>query len=290
MKKNFVIALVVLAACLFAACGELVEKPSSLYSLVEVLPGPPGYEGNGAVHGLLNGTYLVKHQKKQTRQDKDPEGRIRIWHEEDWYAVDADGAVRKIASSTGGIPRPAGSVPLEKGEYGFRGGSPYDRIHPHWYTLYAVNSITGLVNGETYGVYRYGELKDGDNIGRFNGQLQTEDANAFANIINLRPGETISLFDTVLDNGTSGLLNDNNHLVVLTGTGLYWTKTPQSVVTNTRIKGYDFDILIESRESASGAMDVTPIEVSPIEFDGQPYFILTSSGAFAGNIRIVNKQ
>jgi hypothetical protein len=303
MNKNVRIAVVlsitVLSACLLASCPEIGEEPSSLYALVELLPGSPGYEGNEAVYGLLNGSYLVKHQKKLTQQDKDPEGRIRIWHEEDWYAVDGDGLVSKIASSTSEIPASATNAVLENGEYVFRGGmtaganalegdggsNAYESYHANRYTSYAVNTIKGLVNGEAYGVYRYGELSDGNNIGRYNGELQTEDVNTAVNLKGLLPGQSIGLFDTAMANGGNGLFNRNNHLLVLAPTGLYWTKAPQVVYANIRLRGYDCDIIIEDRDSTEGRSTV-----SAVEFDGQQYFILTGTNRFTGFIKIVNKQ
>ena len=290
---------VVFFTSLLTSCPEIGDEPSSLHALVELLPGSPGYGGNGAVYGLINGSYLVMHQKKQTHQDKDPEGRIRIWHDEDWFAVDGSGIVSKIASSTSGIPTAVQSALLENGEYVLRGGqagganslegdggtNAYESYHANRYTSFAVNSIAGLVNGETYGVYRYGVLFNGDNVGRYNGQLQTEDVNSVVNIKGLTAGQSIGLFDTALPNGGSGLLNSTNHLVVLVPTGLHWTRTPQVVFTNIRLLGYDYDIIIESRDSANG-----DAVVSAVEFDGQQYFILTGSNRFAGFIRIVHKQ
>jgi len=298
---------VVFLACLMTACPEVGEEPSSHYALVELLPGSPGYEGDGAVHGLLNGSYLVMHQKKQTQQDRDPEGRIRIWHEVEWFSVGKDGVISTIASSTSDIPARVENTRLEKGEEVVRGNwydneglsTIYQDYHANRFTFFAVNSITGLDNGETYGVYRYGELSDGDNVGRYNGHLQSEDGNTFINLKGFKAGQSVGLFDAILPDDGTGLLNANNHLVVLTPTRLHWTKTPQVVFTNIRLSGYDYDIIIESRDSANGNA-----VVSAIEFDGQQYFILKAHGSkeaqiygnktgnnnFAGFIRIVNKQ
>jgi hypothetical protein len=52
-----------------------------------------------------------------------------------------------------------------------------------------------------------------------------------------------------------------------------------------RLFGYDYDIIIESRDFSDGNA-----VVSAIEFEGQQYFILTGNSSFAGNIRIVDKQ
>jgi len=303
MNKNVQVVLLIMVVsfiCLLTGCPEAGEEPSSLHALVELLPGSPGYEGDRSVYGLLNGSYLVKHQKRETWQEKDPDGRIRIFHEEDWYAVDADGvSLLKIASSAGDIPAGTQSALLEEGEYPLRGGqvgganalegdggnNTYESYHANRYTSYAVNSITGLVNGETYGVYRYGILSDGDTIGRYNGNLQTEDVNTVVNLKGLTAGQSIGLFDTAMPNGGSGLLNSNNHLVVLAPTRLYWTRTPQTVFTNIRLRGYNYDIIIEDRDSAEGNA-----AVSAIELDGQKYFILTGNGKFAGSISIVPKE
>jgi len=294
MNENVRIAVVslvtaVLLVCLLSGCPEVGEEPSSLYALVELLPGSPGYGGNEAVHGLLNGAYLVKHQKRQTWQEKDPEGRIRIFHEEDWYAVGSDGAVSQIASSTDGIPADAESALLEAGRPPLRipdfNSNAYQIYHNDRYTIYAVNSITGLVNGETYGVYRYGVLSNGESVGRYSGTVQTEDVNTVVNLRGLSIGQSIGLFDKILPDGGSGLLNSNNHLVVLAPTRLYWTKTPQTVFTNVRLRGYDFDIIIEDKDSIEGNASVSAIDV-----EGQMYFILTGNTNFAGYIRIVAKE
>jgi len=298
-EQNVKIAVVLLvtvvsSACLLSGCPEIGEQPSSLSSRVELLPGSPGYGGNEAVYGLLNGAYLVKHQKRQTRQEKDPAGRIQIFHEEDWYAVGSDGTVSQIASSKDGIPADAESALLERGWYPLRvpdshsSGNKtdaYESYHENRYTAYAVNFIKGLVNGETYGVYRYGILSNGDKIGRYEGTVQTEDANTLVNLKGMSAGESIGLFDAAVTTAGSGLLNGSNHLVVLTPTRLYWTKTPQTIVTNIRLRGYDYDIIIEDRNPTDGHA-----AVSAVASEGQQYFILTGSSKFAGYIRIVDKE
>jgi len=190
MNKNVIILiiLVLLAVCplLVTGCGSPGDEPPAV-PLVRLLPGSPGYEGDGAVFGLLNGEYLVKHQKRQTVQEKDPMGRVWARHEIDWYAVGGDGTINKIASATGEIPSSAGTGRLNLGT---------DPAHNNWsdfydnrYGKFARNSISGLVNGETYGVYRYAELSNGDLIGRYKGKLQTENVNAVANLKNMLPGQ-----------------------------------------------------------------------------------------------------
>ena len=291
MKKKvetIFLILVYLPACLLiSGCGGLEEEPLAV-PLVRLLPGSPGYEGNGMVYGLLNGTYLVKHQKKETRQEKNPEGEVRIWHEEDWYAVGFGGSIVKIASSINEIPVSAGSLPLTDSSHPTHGSSTFynDR-----YNTFAVNVIAGLANGETYGLYRYAELSNGDSIGRRNGQLQTENVNAIANLKGLSVGQSINLFDAGSSIGTSGLFNNNNQLLVLVGTGLYWTKSPQSLIGNTasnptiQINGLDYDIVIEKLIASEG-----DVSVAAIETDGQQYFILSGSSDFTGFIRIKAKD
>jgi hypothetical protein len=250
-------------------CGSPGNEPPEV-PLVRLLPGSPGYEGDGAVRGLLNGEYLVKHQKKQTAQKKDPKGRVWARYEEDWYAVGAEGAIMKIASPTASeIPAYAGTVPLTDG------------------------TIPGLVNGETYGVYRYAELSNGDTVGRFSGRLQTKNVNAVANLQGLSAGEKIGLFDESIIGvrGVSGPLNNNNHLVVLVGTGLRWTEKPQSLVGDTLIRptiqidGYDYDIVIEKLSALEGE-----VSVAAVEAEGQQYFILTGSSDFRGRITLAAKN
>ena len=304
MVKNVRIAVillpeVILFACLLASCPEAEEKPSSLYAMVELLPGSPGYGGDGAVYGLLNGTYIVMHQKKQTRQEKDPAGRIRVFHETDWYAVveqkkggKVERVLKNIASSTDGIPANAQSALLEDGKYPPRipdfqgvGADIYSAFHADRYRVYAVNSITGLVNGETYGVYRYGALSNGESVGRHNGRLHTEDANTVVNLKGLKAGQSIGMYDVDVPDGRIGLLNSNNRLVVLVPTGLRWTETPQTVFTNVRLRGYKYDVIIEDMDFTDGNA-----QVAAVESEGQQYFILTGNTKFAGYIRIVEKQ
>ena len=288
--------LMILTSWLFSGCGGVEDEPA-VVPLVFLLPGSPGYEGDGAVKGLLNGAYLVMHQKKQTVQEKDPAGRIQIFHEEDWYALDPDGAVSKIASSTGGIPAAVENTPLSGGKDIIFPSAPSNTFHEEYYNnrynLYAANSITGLVNGESYGVYRYGELKDGQRVGRVVGHLVTYNVNTVVNIKNLAVGESIFLIDRVDTDPIvrpSGVFNDNNRLVVLVGTGLYWTEIPLSLNEDTvmgaalRLIGYDFDIIIEKVTDSFGW-----VSVDAVKQDGQKYFILTGSLDFKGRIVIAGK-
>ena len=293
MNKSVILTVLALSlACLLTAagCAGPGDEPP-VVPLVRLLPGSPGYEGDGAVYGLLNGEYLVKHQKKQTKQGKDPEGRIRIWHEEDWYAVGAYGVIKKIDTSASNIPLPAGTVKLADGDT-----PPEQRNEAYYkdrYSDFALNLITGLANGETYGVYRYAELSNGEAVGRYRGKLQTENVNAFANLKGLSAGQSVGLFDDGRNSvsGLSGPLNDNNHLVVLVGTGLNWTEKPQTLTANAasnptiQVAGYDYDIVVEKLAASEG-----DASVAAIEEEGQQYFILTGSSDFRGYIRVTAKN
>jgi len=295
MNKSVILTILVLSlVCppLITGCaGPDPEDEPSAVPLVRLLPGSPGYEGDGTVCGLLNGEYLVKHQKKQTVQEKDPRGKVWIRHEEDWYAVGANGVINKIASPTAGqIPVPAGTVALTDGDTPDRG----DKIdfYNNRYNKFAVNTITGLVNGETYGVYRYAELANGDTAGRYKGRLQTENVNSVVNLKGLSVGQSIGLFDegSIGVNGVSGPFNNNNHLIVLVNTGLRWTEKPQSLIGNTplrptiQIDGYDYDIVIEKLSALEGE-----VSAAAVETEGQQYFILTGSSDFRGYIRLMAK-
>ena len=276
---------------LITGCGSIEDDPPAVL-LVRLLPGSPGYEGDGTVYGLLNGEYLVKHQKKQTWQEKDPMGRVLIRHEEDWYAVGTFGIINKIASPTASsIPETAGTVPLIDGDTPEHGNRT--DYYDNRYSRYAINIISGLVNGETYGIYRYAELSGGENIGRYRGRLQTENVNAIVNLKGLSPGHSVGLFDEGTQglNDVSGPLNDYNHLVVLVGTGLSWTEKPQSLIANAasnptiQIGGYDYDIVIEKLNALEG-----DVHVAAIETEGQQFFILTGSSDFRGYIRLMPKN
>ena len=297
MKLMLVVFLpVLLLPFLLAGCGELGTE-EAIVPLVNLLPGSPGYEGDGTIHGLLNGSYLIKHQKKETTQKMDPAGRMQIYHEEDYYALDGNGALVKIASSNAAIPSAVANTPLSGGLDISFPVSTSDEFHAGYYDnryfLYAINTITGLVNGETYGVYRYGELNSGQRIGRIQGHLQTHNVNTIVNIRNLQTGGTIDMIDrraTDPANQSSGIFNANNHLVVLIGTGLYWTEIPQvlsedsSVNAVLRIIGNDFDIVIE-KITARGW-----VSVDAIKEDGQSYFVLTGSPDFRGRIVLAGKE
>jgi len=289
--------LIIFTSCFFSGCGGIEDEPA-VVPLVSLLPGSPGYEGDGAVKGLLNGAYMVMHQKKQTWQEKDPAGRIQILREEDWYAVGPDGAVLKIASSTGGIPAVVKNTPLEDGKDIKFPSAPSNTFHEEYfnnrYDSYATNVITGLVNGETYGVYRYGELKNGQRVGRVVGHMVTYNVNTVVNIKNLNVGEYILLIDRVDTDPAvrpSGVFNDNNHLVVLVGTGLYWTEIPLALNEDTsmdaalRLIGRDFDIIIEKVTDSFGW-----VSADAIKQDGQSHFILTGSPDFKGRIVIAGKE
>jgi hypothetical protein len=291
MNKSVILGVLVFSLVWVNGCGDLGDEPPAV-PLVRLLPGSPGYEGDGAVHGLLNGEYLVKHQKKETLQEKDPTGKVWTRHEEDWYAVGAEGTTEKIASSTAGeIPASAGTESLNKGTA--PNHSDKTDFYDNRYSKFALNSITGLVNGETYGVYRYAELANGDNVGRYRGRLQTENVNAVVNLKGMSAGQSIGLFDegSVGANGVTGPLNDNNRLVVLVNTGLSWTEKPQSLIGNAasnptiRMDGYDYDIVIEKLNALEGN-----VSVAAVETEGQRYFILTGSSDFRGHIRLTAKN
>ncbi|MCL2044525.1 MAG: hypothetical protein FWG89_10340 [Treponema sp.] len=290
-------AIIIFSSCFLGGCGELDSDPA-VVPLVSLLPGSPGYAWHSAVRGLLNGEYLVMHQKKETWQEKDPAGKMQIFHKEDWYAVRADRSVYFIASSTGGIPAAVNTVSLSDGEDVFFPALPSTTFHEEYYTnrydIYAVNIILGLVNGETYGVYRYGELNNGQRVGRGIGHLQTYNVNTVVNIKDLTVGEYIYLIDRVDINPTvqpSGPFNDNNHLVVLVDTSLYWTEIPltlnedASMGAAIRLIGYDFDIIIEKVSDSLGW-----VSVDAIKQEGQKHFILSGSPAFEGRIIIAGKN
>jgi len=299
-RMNLTVALfvlMILTSCFFTSCGDVGDEPA-VVSLVTLLPGSPGYEGDGEVKGLLNGSYLVMHQKKQTVQEKDPAGRIQIFHEEDWYALDWGGEVLKIASSTRGIPALVENTPLFGGVDVEFPNAPSDDFYKDYYNerynYYAVNSITGLVNGETYGVYRYGELSDGQRVGRVIGDLQTYNVNTVVNIKGLAVGESIFLVDRMdieMLAMPSGVFNDNNHLVVLVDTGLYWTEIPLELTEKSssgavlRLIGKDFDIVIEKIDDSNGR-----VSVDAIKQDGQSHFIMTGNPNFKGRIAIASKE
>jgi len=280
-----------------SGCGEIEDEPA-VVPLVSLLPGSPGYEGDGAVKGLLNGAYLVMHQKKQTWQEKDPAGRIQILREEDWYSVGPDGAVLKIASSSDGIPASVKNTSLDGGKDINFPSAPSSTFHEEYfnnrYDLYATNVITGLINGETYGVYRYGELKNGQRVGRVVGHLLTYNVNTVVNIKGLTVGEYVYLIDRADTDPTvrpSGVFNDNNRLVVLVDTGLYWTEIPLALNEDTfmgaalRLIGYDFDIVIEKVSDSYGW-----VSVDAVKHAGQNHFILTGNPNFKGRIVIASKE
>jgi len=270
MKKIFragiCIGIIVLMS-LLSGCEELEEPLKT--QLVNLLHGSSGIEGDGIVYGLPNGHYIIKHQKKTINQSIDKAGKVRIWHDEDWYTLDADGSIIWAASTASDIPKSANNTPLSAGP--------------------ANNVIKGLTNGESYTVYRYGELVNGNRVGRLNGQIATDCYNAFINLKNMSTNDTINLWETNENTGNrTGGLNDNNYWVVLVDTPLYWTEHPKTIreINNATIilEGYDYDIEISMRFPRGW------VTVAPIEEEGQWYFKMTGANVFRGHITILEKS
>ena len=273
-------------AWIMAGCGK-AEEPD--YGLVNLQHGSPGYGADREVRSLINGMYLVKHEKTEIVQEKDKDGNLFKRHLEDWYAVKADadgnGSIVKIASSLNDIPGTINGIDrlLKSDEFDF----DLDPVmNPK-----GKNIIKGLTNNETYGVYFYGELNtDKMRVGRRTGELSTWNYNAIANIKNLAIGDRIYLWESELNSGneTSGLC-DNNCLVVLVNTPLEFTdynlemEGGEGEGANIIVKGRDFNIEVKNRYNSSWA------SVAPIQSDGQQYFILTAGRTFRGFITKINK-
>ena len=270
-NRAFVMVAVLLPVCFLLACGELVEPASP--NLVSLLSGSPGYEGDGEVLGLRTDTlYLVRHEKEKVFQEQNPVGEIRMWHDEDWYAVNSSGSIVKIGSSSDDIP---GRLDINAKLPG--------------------TSISGFTNGERYNVYFYGELTSGERLGRTyeltpKPQLATFVYNTVVNLRRLGPNQQINVWEEDEDTGNrAGPLHPTaNHLIVLVNTPLYWTEYPQTLIgvagATIRVRGYDYDIEIQSKYARDLAT------VAPIEKDGQKYFILTGTYSYRGYIKIVEKE
>jgi len=263
----------ILGACcllfLFLGCQELVEPVNP--NLVNLLPGSAGVEGNGKVY-VPNGQYLVRHQKKDVNQEINPAGYDRFWHDEDWYAVDADGSVRWIASSAGDIPKAANSAKFT---------AFFNKQDPAY-------EITGLVNGESYCVYRYGELLNNNRVGRLTGDIATGCYNTVVNLMNMSSTHVVNLWETSEDTGNrTGGLNDNNHWIVLVDTPLCWTEFPQTIKENNNatilLRGYEYDIEIKMRYPRGW------VTAAPVESEGQRYFVITGATTFRGYITVLEK-
>jgi len=277
-------------SCIISACGELIEPVYP--NLINLLPGSPGYAGDSQVLGLENGSFLVRHEKEKIHQEKDPAGKIRLWHEEEWFALNAEGeAVVKIASRASDIPKHVTTSALNAGLDITINGAPRTE---------AVNVINGLTNGEKYTVYYYGELLNGQRIGRtINGTLGLDGSqapiafysynyNAVINLKNLSTNHQIQMFDQNENTGNrSGVFNDYNHYVVLVDTPLYWTEFQQTIYSQNNatilLQGYTYNIEIRMM------YDRGFVSVDPIEEDGQQCFIMTGSTDFRGYITIRSK-
>jgi len=302
MNKRFLLgglALVILASGILGACddwyGDVEEPP--LFDLIDLMAGSAGYEGDGAILGLRGGErYLLKHEKKETTQERDPfTGKIRIYPVEDWYVVDASGGLAKIAASTSDIPSVFETEALNNGT------SEADRDH----------KILSLANGEKYGAYFYGRPNPGDRVVRLRSTLTTAPLatftlNAVLNIRHFVPGNKVLLADNIANGAGSGgyqtysqLFNDNNHMVVLVGTSLHLYEFPRTFGGNTganlRIRGYDYDIIVECGDFDLPVSDPTypyllanhgNVTVEAIVKEGQTYFVMTATEPWRGKIHI----
>lgn len=271
--------IAVLLICVLASCGEVTEPAY----LINLAPGSAGYEGDGEVRGLYNGKYLIQHIKKNAVQEKDKAGNVRIFHDEDWYAVDSNSRIIKIASSANSIPQNVDTFMLSNGLPAV--GSAYPE---------AINVIKGLTNGETYNVYFYGEPVNGQRISRRSDAIDvaaaTWNRNVVINLRNLHPGESINVWEF---NGSdtqnrTDVFNDNNFALVLVDTPLYWTELPMSLIgqrnASILVEGYDYDIEVKMTDDRRVAGSV-----APIEREGQKYFILTGHKNFRCYITVISK-
>jgi len=292
-----------LAICVLGACGE-VEEPA-ITDLIVLLSGSDGFEGDGAIHGLRGGErYLLKHERKEAIQERDPLGKVRVHPLEDWYVVDAQGGIAGIADTPSDIPSIVQAGRLNNGT------NVTSRDHV----------ISGLINGEKYRLYFYGRPAPEERITRLRGvvnenaPLATYTCNSVLNIRHFVPGNTVVLAEYII-NGTTGitayqshsqLFNDNNEMIVLVGTPLYFHEDPRSVGGYTgaslRIRGYDFDVIVESGDDRPlpgyEIYDGRPVmraeyglvTVAPILRDGQKYFVLTAHTNWRGKIYITDRQ
>jgi hypothetical protein len=307
MKKYFLlitcITVFLLAGFVFTGCDDDIEEPP-LTNLINILSGSPGFSGDQEILGLRGGErYLIKHARKEATQERDPEGRVRIFPMEDWYAVDSGGGIVKIASSTSGIPN---LIPeAERLNNGTSAAFPASHDH----------KISGLLNGENYSAYFYGEAFHNSVVVRLRhtslaSPLATFTCNSVLNLRNLIPGNQVMLADNYTTHHVSAadgyqtlsqVFNDNNHMIVLVGTPLYFHEEARTSGgfrgANIRIRGYDYDIIVQSGQL--GGADNFPgqpgeipamfglFTVDAIERDGQQFFVLTAGSQWRGKIRLV---
>jgi hypothetical protein len=284
MYKKIIMVFIIclLGLCFtFTSCDAEIEEPLVL-DLISLQSGSPGYEGDGAIHGLRNGSYIIRHTKETVYQEKDPLGNIFFRNAEDWYAVDDQGLIFLVSSSICGIPAVIENnfrLDLEPSNF----DTNANPIH------LGLNTIRGLTNGERYTVYKYGELSNGDRVGRLTGDLPTRSYNAFLNLKNIEIGRDVYLADQNEDtNNRTGGLSSINHWVVLVDTPLSWTEFPQSVGdrvdASITLEGRDFDIEIRTQFNRGGL-----VTVHNIAKEGQQYFIMTGSQTWRGWITLKNK-
>lgn len=295
MRKKMVITGIVILTCLLAGCTEAIEIPYP--NIVDLMLGSAGFAGDGEILGLQNGNYLIRHEKKTIHQEKDPVGKIRLWHDEDWYSVEnsidaeSGNTISKItwlASSASRIPE---IVTTDRvGEASNPLGLTSLPMAP------GVNTITGLTNGEKYSVYFYGAVNNGQRVGRtWNAPdgdlgtggplvLATLNYNTVVDIRGLNTNQSIQLLDQFSNtNSRSGVfVADFNHIIVLVNTPLHWTEFKQTIYqkdgATILLQGEEFNIEIRMR------YDRGYVSVAPIEEEGQKYFILTGDSEFRGYI------
>jgi len=285
-NKNITVMQCVFCLCLFCvfiSCGGDLEEPL-LADLINLQIGSPGYEGDGMVQGLRNGSYIIRHTKDIVYQEKNPAGEIIFLNKEDWYAVDALNSAFWVSSSISGIPAIVGTVPLDAEPSGY--DTNINPVH------LGLNTISGLVNGEMYTLYAYAELSDGDWVGRLpssNVALPTRSYNAFLNLKNMGIDDEIYLADQNEDTtNRTGCFSNINHFIVLVNTPLYWTEFPQTISERTGafmlVEGRDFDIEIKMQFQRGDW-----ITVDAIQKEGQQYFVLTGSPIFRGWLTLKSK-
>ena len=282
---------VLLLVCGLSGCGELVEP--AYPNIVNLMLGSPGYGGDREVLGLENGSYLVQHIKKDIHQDKDPVNKVRSWHDEEWFALDTSGFAKvKIADTASGIPKHVDTTALTAGASIIVNTQPRTE---------AINVIGGLINGEMYTVYFYGELSNGQRIGRtIKGSpgvdgtqasvisFNSFNYNAVINLKNLSTNQYVQVWDQNENTSNkTGVFNDFNHFVVLVDTPLHWTEFQQTIYSQNNatilLQGYTYNVEIKMMFDRGYA------SVDPIDQDGQEYFIMTGSNDFRGYITIRGK-
>ena len=302
--KNLMLILI-LSFFVLGTCSDWfdeVEEPTP-FPTINLMRGSAGYEGDGEILGLRgNEKYLVRHIKNDVVQEHNPRGKLEIRHLEDWYTVDTLGEVSRILSSA-----TAGDLPLDINEtLGLLDNS----------TTTGVNSngkIFGLSNGETYSVYFYGKAVHGERVTRLNPPassgppiaLKTFTCNAMLDLRGLAAGQKVMIADNLTNGAGSGgyqtysqPLNNNNHMIVLVNTPLGFYEFERRVASTTerqlRIKGYDYDIIVECGDRDYPVSDPTfpylvanhgSFTVEPIK-EGDRYFIMTASHQWRGKIWI----